>query len=234
MRGVRAHEVLELTPAEVSTIGSNRGSPSATSAAAPARRFGTRVRRYPGSVRVIGGDLRGRRLHVPAGSAVRPTSDRVREAIFDVLFSLGGIEGRQVADLFCGTGAMGIEALSRGAAAVTFVDADPTAITSVRDNLVGVGLGEAERSGEVTCTRAEVADWAARTAARYDVVFCDPPYDYEHWPRLVEVLPADLAVLESRQVIELPMGWEMLRSKRYGSTIVTVARPERVSEKGRS
>ncbi len=76
---------------------------------------------------MIGGELRGRRLSAPAGNAVRPTSDRVREAVFDILFSLGGVEGLQVADLFAGTGAMGIEALSRGAASVTFVDASPVA-----------------------------------------------------------------------------------------------------------
>ncbi len=183
---------------------------------------------------MIGGDLRGRRLRVAANSTVRPTSDRVREAIFDILFSLGGVEGRRVADLFCGTGAMGIEALSRGAAAATFVDADAAAIESVRDNLVAVGLGDAERDGEATCTRADAVDWVRRTVARYDVVFCDPPYDFAAWPDLLEALPADLAVLESGAVLSLPEGWDVLKSRRYGGTIVTIARPERVAEKGRS
>ena len=77
-------------------------------------------------MRVIGGEYRGRRLSAPVGAHVRPTSDRVREAIFDILFSLGGVDGLQVADLFAGTGALGIEALSRGAASVTFVERDPT------------------------------------------------------------------------------------------------------------
>ena len=183
---------------------------------------------------MIGGELRGRRLRAPAPSGVRPTSDRVREAVFDVLYSLGGVEGRQVADLFCGTGAMGIEALSRGAAAVTFVDRDADSLASVRENLVGVGLGEAERTGEATCTRAEVGEWVSRTASRFDVVFCDPPYDYTDWTALVAALPADLAVLESAEEVDLPEGWAVLRSKRYGGTIVTVIRPVRVAEKGRS
>ena len=86
-------------------------------------------------MRVIGGEYRGRRLNAPVGDHVRPTSDRVREAIYDILFSLGGVEGLQVADLFAGTGAVGIEALSRGAASVTFVDRDPRSIEAVRANL---------------------------------------------------------------------------------------------------
>jgi 16S rRNA (guanine966-N2)-methyltransferase len=183
---------------------------------------------------VIGGELRGRRLRVPPGSAVRPTSDRVREAVFDILYSLGGVEGRQVADLFCGTGALGIEALSRGAAAATFVDRDPLAIEAVRSNLTAVGLADAERTGEATCLRADVHSWVARTAARYDVVLCDPPYDYEDWDRLVSRLPADLAILESRGAVDMPNDWAVLKSKQYGDTIVTVARPGRVAQKGLS
>ena len=78
-------------------------------------------------MRVIGGEFRGRRLAAPATPGVRPTSDRVREAIFDILFSLGGVDGMQVADLFAGSGALGIEALSRGAASTTFVDREDRA-----------------------------------------------------------------------------------------------------------
>lgn len=183
---------------------------------------------------MIGGELRGRRLRVPAGSTVRPTSDRVREAVFDILYSLGGVDGLQVADIYCGTGALGIEALSRGAAAATFVDRDASAIGAVRDNLVAVGLTDAERTGEAACVRADVDSWLSRTAARYDIVFCDPPYDYEGWEQLVSRLPADLAILESRGVVDLPIDWAMLKSKRYGDTIVTVARPGRVAQKGLS
>src|ERR1700676_1893531 len=99
-------------------------------------------------MRVIGGEFRGRRLAAPANPAVRPTTDRGREAVFDILFSLGGVDGLQVADLFAGSGALGIEALSRGAASVTFVDRDPVALAAVQDNLASVGLGDAVGSGD--------------------------------------------------------------------------------------
>jgi 16S rRNA (guanine966-N2)-methyltransferase len=183
-------------------------------------------------MRVIGGDLRGRRLAAPVPAGVRPTSDRVREAIFNILFSLGGIEGLQVADLFAGTGALGIEALSRGAASVTFVDRDPTALASVRRNLESAGLAEAERTGDAQVVRADVDVWVPTTASRYDLILCDPPYGYEGWAELVAHLPADLAVLESGAEIGPAEGWEIIKSKRYGGTIVTVARPELVTEKG--
>ena len=183
-------------------------------------------------MRVIGGEYRGRRLSAPVGDHVRPTSDRVREAIFDILFSLGGVEGLQVADLFSGTGALGIEALSRGAATVTFVDRDPASIAAVRANLVSAGLGDAEATGDATVIRADVDAWVASTASRYDLVLCDPPYDYTAWDTLVTQLPADLCVLESGGELTPVSGWDVLRSRRYGGTIVTVARPARASQKG--
>jgi 16S rRNA (guanine966-N2)-methyltransferase len=179
---------------------------------------------------VIGGELRGRRLAAPPGTAVRPTSDRVREAIFDILFSRGGVEGAQVVDLFAGSGALGIEALSRGAASVTFVERDPEALAAIRANLESVGLPEAERDGDATVVRADVESWIATTASRYDLALVDPPYRYEEWGTLVPRLPADLAVLESGTEIAFPEGWGVIKSKRYGGTIVTVARPELVTE----
>jgi 16S rRNA (guanine966-N2)-methyltransferase len=183
---------------------------------------------------VIAGELRGRRLSARPGPALRPTSDRVREAIFDILFSLGGVEGRQVVDLFAGTGALGIEALSRGAASVTFVERDPAAITALRANLEAVGLGEAEQTGEATVVRSDAHRWVRTTASRYDLVLCDPPYDYGEWAALLPHLPGDLAVLESGAAIDVGAGWGVLRSKRYGGTIVTVVRPDRAAEKGAS
>ena len=175
-------------------------------------------------MRVIGGEYRGRRLTAPVAGHVRPTSDRVREAIFDILFSLGGVEGLQVADLFAGTGALGIEALSRGA--------DPRSIEGIRANLVSAGLADAESAGDATVVRADADTWVASTAARYDLVLCDPPYGYTAWESLVTRLPADLAVLESGAVLPAVDGWEVLRSKHYGGTIVTVARPVRAAQKG--
>src|SRR5580700_2211291 len=94
-------------------------------------------------MRVIGGRSRGRRLAAKLPKSVRPTSDRVREAIFDILGSQGGVDDLRVVDLFCGSGALGVEALSRGAASATFVDLDPHALTAVEQNLTAVGLADA-------------------------------------------------------------------------------------------
>ncbi len=181
-------------------------------------------------MRVIGGELRGRRLAAPSGNGIRPTSDRVREAIFDILYSQGGVEGAQVVDLFAGSGALGIEALSRGAASVTFVDQDPVALEAIRANLASVGLAEAERDGDATVVRADADRWVATTASRYDLALVDPPYRYAGWDDLVSGLPADFAILESDAEIPAPGGWVVIKSKRYGGTIVTVARPELVTE----
>jgi 16S rRNA (guanine966-N2)-methyltransferase len=183
---------------------------------------------------VIAGELRGRRLSARPGPSLRPTSDRVREAIFDMLFSLGGVKGSQVLDLFAGTGALGIEALSRGAASVTFVERDGSAIAALRANLEAVGLAEAERTGEATVVQADADRWVRTTASRYDLVLCDPPYDYTGWATLLGNLPGDLAVLESGAPIDVGVGWGVLRSKRYGGTIVTVARADGAARKGAS
>ncbi len=185
-------------------------------------------------MRVIAGELRGRRLTVPASGAVRPTSDRVREAMFDMLFSLGDVEGLRVADLFAGSGALGIEALSRGAASVTFVDNDAGSLASVRQNLSGTGMGKAEASGTVSIVRSDAVSWSATTAARFDLAFCDPPYAFAQWDALIPTLPADLVVLESRADIPAPPEWCIIRSRRYGGTLVTVARTIRATEKGAS
>jgi 16S rRNA (guanine966-N2)-methyltransferase len=140
------------------------------------------------------------------------------------------VEGAQVVDLFAGSGALGIEALSRGAASVTFVERDPVALAAVRANLASVGLAEAERDGHATVIRADADSWVATTASRYDLALVDPPYRYEGWDDLVSRLPADFAILESGAEIPAPEGWMVVKSKRYGGTIVTVARPEQVTE----
>jgi len=147
-----------------------------------------------------------------------------------MLFSLGGVDGLQVADLFAGTGALGIEALSRGAASVTFVDNDPQSLQLVRDNLTAVGIPDDPRQGSATLVRADVDSWVATTASRYDLILCDPPYDYDGWDPLVSALPADLAILESAGPVPAPPGWGIIKTKRYGGTIVTVTRPEPVTE----
>jgi 16S rRNA (guanine966-N2)-methyltransferase len=149
---------------------------------------------------------------------VRPTSDRVRESIFDILGSRGGVEGLTVVDLFCGSGALGLEALSRGAAAATFVDQDPGALEAVRTNLAAVGLGDEP----ATVVRAALPGWLAGAPA-FDLALCDPPYTFDQWPELLSVLRAETAVLESAAPIALPEGWMVARERRYGGTLVTVA-----------
>jgi 16S rRNA (guanine966-N2)-methyltransferase len=182
-------------------------------------------------MRVVGGVAGGRRLRAPAGRSIRPTSDRVREAVFNVLTSLQAVEGATVVDLFAGTGALGIEALSRGAAHVTFVDRDPVAAVTIRDNLAAVGLAEA--SSEVV--RADALAWlrygrpgrSANVSAdhAFDLALCDPPYDFADWEGLLNRLSADLAVLESPLPLEAPAGWVVRTTKRYGGTVVTLVQP---------
>jgi 16S rRNA (guanine966-N2)-methyltransferase len=151
-------------------------------------------------------------------AAVRPTSDRVRESIFDILGSRGGVDGLTVVDLFCGSGALGLEALSRGAVSATFVDQDAGALDAVRTNLESVGLGDEP----ITIVRAALPGWLAG-APSFDLALCDPPYSFESWPELLSLLQADTAVLESAAAVELPEGWVVARERRYGGTLVTVA-----------
>ena len=171
-------------------------------------------------MRVIAGSARGRKLVTPAGPATRPTTDRVREATFNALGSLGAVEGATVLDLFAGSGALGIEALSRGAAACTFVDTDRGARQAVEANLATCGLSS---RASVVAAPAErhLAD-LGRSGTRVDLALVDPPYDFDGWEALMAALPADLAVLESGRPLELPPGWDRLRSKQYGRTHVTI------------
>jgi 16S rRNA (guanine966-N2)-methyltransferase len=184
---------------------------------------------------VVAGTARGRPLRAPEGRGTRPTSDRVREAMFNILASLGGVEGDVVVDLFAGSGALGIEALSRGAASVTFVDSDPSALRAVRANLDSLGWSGAP----VSLVRADATRWSLPAGA--DVVLVDPPYAFEGWDGLLEgFLAAGLvgtAVLESGNEIPLPPGWNAVRTRRYGSTVVQLVQPvasagSRVEPKG--
>ena len=171
---------------------------------------------------MVAGLAGGRRLEAPAGRQVRPTSERVREALFNALGSMDAIAGATVLDLFAGTGALGIEALSRGAASAMFVDADARAIAAIKANLRATGL--AERAQVV---QADVVRFLSeRPPPNVDVAFADPPYTFDGWPRLLEVLPARVVAIEARSHVDLPPGWRPLRSKRYGDTVVTLARSE--------
>jgi 16S rRNA (guanine966-N2)-methyltransferase len=175
-------------------------------------------------MRVVSGTARGRPLQAPPGRSTRPTSDRVREAVFNALGSLGAVEGASVLDLFAGSGALGIEALSRGAAQATFVDSDRRAVEVVRANLEATGL-----AGRATVVRGDALGHLAG-AAPVDLALLDPPYAFDGWEALLAALPAVLVVAESDREIPVGERWEVLRARRYGGTVVTLLRrrePER-------
>ena len=168
-------------------------------------------------MRVVGGTAGGLRLHAPRGRALRPTSERVREAVFSSLASVGAVDGTVVVDLFAGTGALGIEALSRGAARAVFVDADPIAVAAVRSNLEATGLTEAGR-----VVQSDVVRFLERRTEPFDLAFADPPYDFQAWDDVLALLDARTAVLESNRVLELGARWRTTKQKRYGDTVVTM------------
>ena len=172
------------------------------------------------AVRVVAGSAKGRRLVAPDGTATRPTGDRVREATFNALGSLGVVSGAEVLDLFAGSGAMGIEALSRGAASATFVDSDARALAAIRTNLQAAGVAE-----RATIVRSDVGRHLAERTGRVDLAILDPPYALAHeaWAALLDVLRADVAVLESDRDLALDHPWEIVRGRRYGTTVITLA-----------
>jgi 16S rRNA (guanine966-N2)-methyltransferase len=179
-------------------------------------------RTYVGAVRVVAGDLGGRRLVAPAGQATRPTSDRVREATFNALESAGAVDGAVVLDLYAGSGALGIEALSRGAARATFVERDRAALAALRANLDAFGLGR-DRA-EVVVGDAGALLAAGRLDGPWDLALLDPPYAFDGWAALLGTLDANVAVCEAATEVEPPPGWMTARSKAYGSTVVTICR----------
>jgi len=170
-----------------------------------------------GPMRVVAGTSGGRRLQAPPGRRLRPTSERVREAVFATLGSLGAVEGARVVDLFAGTGALGIEALSRGASSATFVDDDPTAVATVKANLKATDLLG-------TVIRSDVLRYLESAPEAFDLALVDPPYAFAEWPRLLGALPAGLAVLESGGPLDAGPEWETLRARRYGDSVVTIVR----------
>lgn len=170
-------------------------------------------------MRVVAGTLRGRRIESPRGDATRPTTDKVREAVFNALGSLGIIEGGRVVDLFAGTGALGIEALSRGASHCTFVERDRGALAVLRENITALGLNDVVTvvSGDATSP--------ANAGIECEVLLADPPYGFAAWQDLLNRVRADVVVIESDDSIGEIEGWETVRERRYGRTTVTFLRP---------
>ena len=174
-------------------------------------------------MRVVAGAFGGLRLVAPRGRATRPTSDRVREALFSIL--AGSVLDARVLDLFAGSGALAIEALSRGASIAVLVDSSAAAVAAIRRNLAAVGVdAEVRRQGALTYLEA-----ARRDARLYDLVFLDPPY--RHASTLGQELSAALGpvlapgarvVAESdrRTPLELDLG--LLDERRYGDTLIRI------------
>jgi 16S rRNA (guanine966-N2)-methyltransferase len=176
-------------------------------------------------MRVIAGRYGGRRLRAPAGAATRPTSERVREAVFSML---GPLDGIRVLDLFAGSGALGIEALSRGAAGVTFVERAPAARAVLEENLAGLGISRPAAIVRGGDARPELRAAAGR-GETFDLVFLDPPYRQADvlGPALAGPLGAVLArgarvVCESDRRRPLEVGLPLERERRYGDTLIRV------------
>jgi len=175
--------------------------------------------------RIVAGAARGRRLRVPAGPGTRPTSDRAREGLFSSLQSLADLDGARVLDLFAGTGALGLEALSRGAVSATLVEDDPETLRALRTNVEAVGLPGA------FVVAGTVEDFLAGPAEpRYDVVLVDPPYELDVVPVLRDLLPwlaGDAVVAVERRTRDSghawPEGYQPLRSRRYGEATLWYA-----------
>ena len=166
-------------------------------------------------IRVVSGEFGGRRLVVPEGVATRPTTDKVRQAVFNSLDSAGLVDGAVVADLFAGSGALGIEALSRGAASCVFVERDRAALKALRANIAALRL-----EARATVVTSDVPAWIPALRG-VDLVLIDPPYEFEGWERLLTLLQVPYVVAEADHEIDPPPGWERLRSRRYGRTWVT-------------
>ena len=167
-------------------------------------------------MRIVAGSARGRRIEAPPGFDTRPTTDRVREALFNALGSMGAVDGATVLDLFAGSGALGLEALSRSAAHVTFVESDRRAAQVVRRNVEHLGF-----DGRADVVVGDALAHLAR-ADPVDLALCDPPYSFDRWDDLLGAVRAGVVVVESDRPIQPPAPWRLDRSKRYGSTFVTI------------
>ncbi len=181
--------------------------------------------------RIIAGQARGRRLVVPAGNGTRPTADRAREGLFSSLLSLTDLEDGGVLDLYAGSGALGLEALSRGAGSATLVEEDPTALRALRTNVETLGLpGAYVVDADVEDFMAVAPEPRYRPHTGYRVALLDPPYDVDVVPVLEALHPwlADDAVVAVERrtrgpELAWPQSYEPVRSRRYGEATIWYA-----------
>jgi 16S rRNA (guanine966-N2)-methyltransferase len=170
-------------------------------------------------MRIVAGELRGRRIIAPKGTVTRPTTDKARQATFNALGSLNVIVGAHVVDLFAGSGALGIEALSRGAARCTFIERDRFALDALRANIETLELRE-----RTSVIRGDALVYVG-TVGDATLVLADPPYDFVQWPELLSSTSASLVVAESDRELTSEIGdcidWQVIRTKRYGRAYVT-------------
>jgi 16S rRNA (guanine966-N2)-methyltransferase len=182
-------------------------------------------------MRVVGGRCKGLRLATFKGRSIRPTSDKVREAVFSILAGRVEFEGKSVLDLFAGTGAMGIEALSRGAEKAVFVDVDRGAVEIVRKNLDACDL--AARSRVLKRDFKGALSYLSKRGDRFDLVFIDPPYNSPITPAALEGLhssgvlnPGGIVVVETSKRRPMAVGaggeqgYSVVDERRYGETLV--------------
>ena len=178
-------------------------------------------------MRVVGGELRGRTLRAVPGSSTRPTADRVRQSLFDLLGQR--CDGLRILDLYAGTGALSFEALSRGGAHATLVEHDAKAARVIERNASELGCAD-----RCTLLREDVAGALARLSGQFDLVFSDPPYALRAAQGTLEALERNgLVAPEGRVVLErdrreprpvLSAAFELVDERRYGDTVVLVAR----------
>jgi 16S rRNA (guanine966-N2)-methyltransferase len=166
------------------------------------------------TVRIIGGRWRSRILEFPDAADLRPTPDRVRETLFNWLGQ--DLSGMACLDLFAGSGALGFEALSRGAASTVMVEKDPAALRALRENAGKLA------AGNLTVVRGDALEFARETRSRFDVVFVDPPYRLNLQTAALSLVrgllsPHGRVYVETASALEPPQGWTVLRSSRAGS-----------------
>ncbi|NNN13751.1 MAG: 16S rRNA (guanine(966)-N(2))-methyltransferase RsmD [Acidimicrobiaceae bacterium] len=178
-------------------------------------------------MRVLGGASKGKKIKTPQGLLTRPTSARVKKSLFDMLSTRIDFFGIEVLDLFAGSGSLGLEAISRGASQVEFVDSAHSVIQVLKQNIAGippdVARASAIKSPALTYLKNRIS---AKT--HYDLVFCDPPYLFDDWNELlgyvIQVTTQDsIIVIESDREVVLPEGLSVLKVKDYGSTVITLA-----------